>query len=166
MHAKGDTLYLIQYDENSGYDEYYRWQYSVKYYLKAIELSSPSNPVIGEPVNIPGEFLGINDAGTVVYTRSSEYDEDYNWKQTLNVLKLDSGKATITSALDLGPSYPHVTIEDSIIILNYNTYDWYYYEEIDYVVKDMAPGTSDYKPPETIPGNIPEIKGRVFFLNS
>jgi hypothetical protein len=148
MHANGDTLYLIQYDEYSGYDQYNRWQYNVKYFLTSIDLSTADSPVIGNPINIPGEFLGINDAGTIVYTRSSEYDDEYNWKQTLNVLKLDSDKATLTSALDLGDEYPNVIIKDTTIILTYNNYDWYYLEEIDYAMDGLKSATIEYKEPE------------------
>jgi hypothetical protein len=79
--------------------------------------------------NIPGSFLGMNNAGNVVYTLSSEYDESYTWHQTLNILELKDGEAKLVNALDLGQDYANVYVNDNTLIISYNQYNWgwYYY---------------------------------------
>lgn len=132
LYSNGKTLYLTQYEDLSGYDEYNRWEYKVKNYITKIDLSIPTIPIIIGPINVPGAFLGANDAGTVVYTRESSYDKNYNWHQKLNILELDeiNKKATLANAIDLGDSYADVMIQDTTILISYNiySYDDNYYE--------------------------------------
>ncbi len=142
LYANGKTLYLIQYEDISYYDNYYNWHYEVKYYLTKLDLSTPTEPALAAPINIPGGFLGMNDEGTILYTQSSVYDEQYNWHQSLNILKLSDGKATLTSAIDLGDSYASVIIQDSTIIISYNNYDYYYYDDIYYGLESLKGGTA------------------------
>ena len=132
LYSRDETLYILQYEDISGYDEYRRWQYKVKNYITPIDLSTPAEPELGATINIPGVFLGLNDAGTVLYTRTSEYDEKYNWHQTLNVLELKEDKAVLATALDLGQTYADIVIEDTTIVVTDNNYDWYYYDDMVY----------------------------------
>jgi uncharacterized secreted protein with C-terminal beta-propeller domain len=150
MHAKGDTLYLTQYHTESIYDQYYGWRYTSKNFLTTLDLSTPTEPAVSDPINIPGSFIGVNDAGTVVYTRSSEYDENYNWRQTLNVLELGEEGATLKSVIDLGDEYPSILVSDTTLILSYNNYYYwsgYYYEEDVFDVDLGAPRDDQIQEP-------------------
>lgn len=150
LHPKGAKLYLTQYEDASYYDEYNRWHYQVKNYINIIDLTTPSEPKPSGTINIPGAFIGANSDGTVIYTRSSEYNEKSEWQQTLNVLELKDEKATLTSVLDLGDTYANIIIFDSTIFISYNEYGWYgyYYEDIEYDGALGAPRDMEYKEPE------------------
>jgi hypothetical protein len=158
MHANGDSLFIVQYEDTSYYDEYYNWNYQVKYYLTHLDIDNPSEPAMGTPINIPGTFLGMSDDQSVVYTKISEYDENNNWKQTLNVLHVDvdSGKAVLKSALDLGDDYPSIMIQDTTIILSYYNYDYYYYDDI-YDGAKVKESNSLF---------IPEVKTKVHIIDA
>lgn len=135
LYSNGNTLFIIQYDDYSSYDDNYNWNYVVKYYLTKIDLSNPEKPKMGNQINIPGGFMGTNEAGTIVYSVTSEYDNDYNWRQILSVLELTDTKAVLKSAIDLGDTYPSILIEDTTIIISYSDYYYYgygYYEEVYY----------------------------------
>jgi hypothetical protein len=140
LYANGKTLYLVQYEDTSYYDNYYNWHYEVKYYLTKVDLNTPTKPSVLDPINIPGGFLGLNDEGTILYTRSSVYDESYNWHQSLNILKLSDDKATLTSAIDLGDSYAGIIIQDTTIIISYNNYNYYYYDDVYYEFDGLKSG--------------------------
>jgi hypothetical protein len=158
MHVNGESLFIVQYQDTSYYDEYYQWHYQVKYYLTHLDLSKPKEAVLGTPINIPGTFLGMSDDHTVIYTRESQYDENYNWKQSLNVLQVDfeTGKAVLKSVLDLGDDWPSIIIQDATIILSYHNYDYYYYDDIYYgaKVKEINSPT------------IPEVKTKVQIIDA
>ncbi len=133
LYSNRESLYLLQYKETSYYDEFYRWYYQAKNFLTKVDLSTPAAPKIDTPVNIPGGFLGVSNDGTMVYTRSNEYVEDNELVNTLNVLKVQDGKAILSSSLDLGDSYPDIVISDTTILLCYGEYGyyWYRYYELD-----------------------------------
>jgi uncharacterized secreted protein with C-terminal beta-propeller domain len=130
LYANGKTLFIIQYQDKSGYDDNSRWQYVIKYYLLKVDLSDPTNPKQTGPINIPGGFLGLNSEGTVLYTRTSLYDENYNFHQTLNVLTLSDDKATLASAIDLGDDYPDIFIQDTTIIITYHMDYYWYFDDV------------------------------------
>ena len=134
LYSNGKTLYLLQYEYKSSYDENYRWEYKVKDYLTIIDLSDPAKPDLGEPINIPGGFMGANNAGTMIYTREGKYDDNYNWKQSLYILELDAenNKASLSTVLNLGENYPSVVIEDTTIFISYNLYSYYNYNYYGY----------------------------------
>jgi hypothetical protein len=153
LHSNGKILYFTQREDFSGYDENGQWDYIVKNHITKVDLTNPWAPSLLGPINIPGEFLGVNDAGSVIYTQSGEYDENYHWHQTLNVLELNNDKAVLVSALDLGNNYADIIIQDSTIFLGYETYYYYtgyYYEEgikaID--VESSAPEPTEYQEPK------------------
>ncbi len=144
--TRGNALYIIQYKDTSYYDECYYWHYQVKYFLTKVDLNKPSEPKLGEPINIPGAFLGITDDEKTIYTQTSQYDSNNNWKQTLNILELRDGKAVLTSAIELGNDYSSIMVQDSTIIICYNVYNYnYYYEDIYYDAKVV--GMDDIEEP-------------------
>jgi hypothetical protein len=144
LYSNGKTLYLTHYEDNSYYDENYKWHYEMKYYISKLDLSNPYEPNLIDPINIPGSFLGTNDVGTVVYTQSSEYDESYNWHQTLNVLQLSNDKAILKSVLDLGTSYANIVVDDTTLFITYENYYYpYYLDDVMYAMEETdsaAPG--------------------------
>jgi hypothetical protein len=146
MQAKGQALYVVQYKDTSYYDASYNWHYQAKYFLTKIDLTKPSEPVVGDQINIPGTFLGISDDEKLIFTQTSRYDSSYNWRQTLNILELKDGKAVLSSALDLGDDYSSIMIQDKTIILTsnvYNYYNSYYYDDIYYGVKTLESESSE-----------------------
>ncbi|WP_455391834.1 beta-propeller domain-containing protein [[Eubacterium] cellulosolvens] len=143
MHANGAFVYLTQYEDISSYDNSYKWRYEIKYYITIVDLSIPAEPKVMGPINIPGTFLGASNDGSVVYTRTSEYDEEYNWEQTLNILKMNEDTATLVNAIDLGENYANIVVSDTTILIGYTEYSWggYYYEDEIYILDGAVPRT-------------------------
>jgi uncharacterized secreted protein with C-terminal beta-propeller domain len=135
MFAKGTNLYFIQYQDSSYYDEYSNWQYQVKYFLSKVDLIKVTEPKMVNKLNIPGTVVGMSDDQSILFTQSGEYDEEYNWKQTLNVLELNNDKATLVTELDLSDNWPSILVQDTTIIITYNVYSNYYYEDTYYGAK-------------------------------
>ena len=152
MQYNGKSLYLLQYEDTSYYDKDYNWHYESKNYLTKVDLTEPAEPALDNPINIPGEFLGISDDGTIIFTRSSTYDKDYNWEQSLNVLKVNKGKAILASALDLGNSNTNIFLEDTTIILCYGDYGYwgygYYEKNTVYALDGGVPRSEEFEEPE------------------
>ncbi len=163
MYTNGKTLYLVQYHQEYNEAGNYGWEYNVKYYMTKLDLTTPASPKLQGPISIPGEFLGVNDAGTVIYTRTTEYDENYYYKQTLNVLSLSGDTATLANAIDLGSAYPNIMIQDTAIILSYNNYNYYRYDDYYYEdgVKTAEKGMPDYGEPQE-----PIIKTKIQIIDA
>jgi hypothetical protein len=164
LYSNGNSLFLLQYEDHSAYDpETYRWEYKVKDYITIADLSDPSNPVMGEPINIPGGFIGASDDGTVIFTREGKYDKDYNWHQSLYVLGLDTenNKATLSTVLNLGDEYPTLVIEDTTIFISYNQYSYYGYYEYDDVAIGAEKASIDYMMPTE-----PVIKTKIQIIDA
>jgi hypothetical protein len=162
LYSNGKTLYFTQYEDLSSYDDSYRWHYEVKYYLTSIDLTDPTKATPVGPINIPGDFLGTNDAGTVIYTRSSTYDEEtYYWQYLLNILELNDNTATLKSVIDLGEDFPTILIQDTTIVIGYGGYYYRNWGYLEYdVVYDIGM-PSDIKEPLE-----PTIKTKLQIINA
>lgn len=86
--AGSDSVYYTYKEpfENQGDPRPY-----VRYYFRQIDLSTPDDPEIGDPINIPGELLSVD--GETLYT------QDIIWGSTsaetaINKLELQDGLAT------------------------------------------------------------------------
>lgn len=162
LHSNGIILYFTQREDISGYDENGKWYYQVKNYITKVDLTNPWSPSLVGPINIPGEFLGMNDAGSVIYTQSGEYDENYQWHQTLNVLELNNDKAVLVSSLDLGNNYADIIIQDTTIFIGFESYYYYpyYYEE---GIKAIDLESSEAEPTEY---QEPKIKTKIQIIDA
>ncbi len=89
----GDDLFVVG-SVYTGYRNHFT--------LYPVDLSSPTDPVLGEGIAIPGVPLDSSEDGTLVYTASCWYfPNSTGYEETLNVVRLEDGCATILHALDI-----------------------------------------------------------------
>ncbi|MCK4970782.1 MAG: hypothetical protein KAS77_09650, partial [Thermoplasmata archaeon] len=93
------------------------WTGSLSHYsLYPLDLRIPADPVLGEGIAIPGVPLDSSEDGTLVYTVSSWYLPDTpGYEETLNVVHLEDGCATILHAIDIKDKF--MRIHGDIVVL-------------------------------------------------
>ena len=73
-----------------------------EYNLHRFDMSKPWSPVVERTVNIPGTPIGISWNDDFIYTKSTWwFGVDQGRVETLNVVRLGQGVATLVSALEL-----------------------------------------------------------------
>lgn len=88
-----------------------RWV--VRHFLRVIDLADPDLPTVWDPVNIPGELLGVSDEGqsgqdVVVYTLGPHFDEKgaSDWVSYLDACAFDGTQAALVASLPLPTTWP------------------------------------------------------------
>ena len=132
----GGRLYLV------GVSKYYESRWFYHYRLYPVTLPGLAEPDIGEGIAIPGIPVGSSSDGSRVYTVSRWYlFNRYEFEQTLNVLWIEGGIATLLHAIDVKSMYVNVDGDIANIIMVVravgNTQDgiqtWTYYSRVDVV---------------------------------
>lgn len=74
------------------------------HYLQTIDFSNPAAPVLGEPVNVPGKLVGLNEDGTQLFTAGTNpiSSSAGAGKFGIQASSFDGSTAHLISALPLG----------------------------------------------------------------
>lgn len=97
LKAEGQTLYLSEYRlfERNG-------QQRARYFLRRVDVANPSKPVVHEPVNVPGYFVGASPDGRHVYTVETWWDRQAQVSMSrLYALELSGERAYLRGWVDL-----------------------------------------------------------------
>ena len=112
VRVSGNTLYITDYEDLDLEVDDGNYGRLGEYNLHRFDLSRPWSPVVERTVNIPGTPVGISWNGEFIYTQSTWwFGDDRGRVQTLNVVRLGQGVATLVSALELA-GYESVTVAD------------------------------------------------------
>jgi len=78
---------------------------AVKYYMRTVDISDPSNPQIGEPINVPG--VVVNRTDDIIHSLNPQWlngTYDLGWQ--FCSLRLDGDKAVLEDFVDLPEGNP------------------------------------------------------------
>jgi len=98
MRAFGSMLTLSEY---RSYRDAATESWYTRYYLRRVDISNPSAPVVLDPVNIPGMLVGMSADGVYAYTMENWWDDGAQ-RQTarLYTLAIVAGRAYLRSSVD------------------------------------------------------------------
>lgn len=75
------------------------------YFMRRIDVSDPATPVLGDPVNVPGQPFAASSGGAEFFSVEHAYvGTDGSVSGTLHRFRIDSGVATILATLDVSGS--------------------------------------------------------------
>jgi hypothetical protein len=138
--ARGNSIYFshkVPYDVPNDSKSYAR------YYFRELNLDDPSDPVLGNPVNIPGVLRDV--VGNTLYTEDSVYQDD-TVISAINRLRLtDDGKAELQARKRFEDRYVQsfVTDKHGHALVVHSPYNYYWGGmEVDDVAVADAVGTS------------------------
>ncbi len=97
----------------------------VRYYLGRVDLSDPSDPVLMDPVNIPGICVGMEGFGPYIFTVDRMWTADGGWETTFDSLKLEEDRARLLDVVPIGEMAPLATVTDGLAWLSGGGYGWY-----------------------------------------
>ncbi len=96
----------------------------VSYYIKIIDCSDSANPIVGEPINIPGLAVGIT--GDTIFTIDPKWENDnINWR--FCSVGLSDNEAELLDEVSLGENYPDsikITCQLAVIVSSVG-FDWF-----------------------------------------
>jgi alpha-tubulin suppressor-like RCC1 family protein len=91
-----------------------------RYFLDVVDYALPSEPVVRDPVNIPGLLRGLGRDGSVLYTVGQHYTANgaEDWNEWLDASAYDGVAAHLVDSLRLSSQWPHPVLvhRDSIFI--------------------------------------------------
>lgn len=101
LQARGNTLYLSEYQSFRGDDDY--WY--ARYYLRRVDVSNPYQPQVMDRVNIPGMYVGAKEDDQTIYTQENWWDDHENrYRTVVHALVVYQGLAYLQSSVEL-PGY-------------------------------------------------------------
>lgn len=102
LQARGNSVFFSQYESFQQDDSWY-----ARYFLRKVDISNPSAPVLSAPVNIPGMFIGAKEDNRTVYTVENWYDDQLGRSRTyLHALELFGDLAYLQSSVEI-PGYTY-----------------------------------------------------------
>jgi hypothetical protein len=77
-------------------------------YLDVVDFADSKNPLVRQPVNIPGQLTGISHAGSLLYTVGTHWTSNSAnaWLQYLDASAYDGVSAHLVDSLALSSSWP------------------------------------------------------------
>ena len=93
-----------------------------RHFLDVVDFSTPTAPVVREPVSAPGQLGGVAHDGGLLYTVGPDYATDGKPKRETNVVHAsvyDGTTVGLLSTLDTGSYWPSVlTMEDRLFVFS------------------------------------------------
>lgn len=68
----------------------------VRYYTKRVDLTNPSRPSVGMPINVPGEVIATANRGELLFTQDTVWGENII-ETAINKLQVDDGRARLVA---------------------------------------------------------------------
>ncbi|HEV8541695.1 MAG TPA: beta-propeller domain-containing protein [Verrucomicrobiae bacterium] len=83
-----------------------------RYYLDVVDFNDPTDPLVRQPVNVPGSLIGIDHGGEVLFTRGYDVAPDlvYTGNESVASLSYDGVEAHFVSTLPITNNWPRPTI--------------------------------------------------------
>jgi hypothetical protein len=84
-----------------------------RYYLDVIDYNDPTDPLVRQAANLPGNLIGLARNGELLYTRGyniTPFDNNGSNDETISACSYDGVAAHLITSMGLGQNWPRTTI--------------------------------------------------------
>lgn len=79
-----------------------------RYFLQVVDFTNPYDPVLRDPINIPGRLTGLSHQGNLIYTRGYHWvpGEEWTGNEWVDVAAYDGVSVSLVDSLELASQWP------------------------------------------------------------